>query len=137
MENLKIKYENLNKALSRLSDTLNKLTNKKYVIDYSELRDSVIQRFEFSVDTFWKYLKAYLLYSLKIDVNEVNSPRSIFRESFNSNLFGKEDLSIFIDMIEDRNRTSHTYDEALAEEILERIPNYYQKIHSVFKTLKN
>lgn len=45
------------------------------------------------------------------------------KQAFKANLI--EDDEIILDMIEDRNRSSHIYDEKMSEEIFERIKNVY------------
>lgn len=58
MEKLILRRSVLEKALKTLEKSLEKLDQKKFT-DYEELRDSIIQRFEYSVDTFWKYLTIF------------------------------------------------------------------------------
>ncbi|EKD23249.1 MAG: hypothetical protein ACD_82C00184G0002, partial [uncultured bacterium] len=78
MEKLKLKYNQLNSALERLSEavvdyeqSLKNNTSKRLI---DSLRDSMIQRFEFSLDLFWKYLKIYLEKEMGINI-DFNSPK--------------------------------------------------------------
>ena len=67
MGTLKLKHEQISSALDRLEEALSlldKIKKQAQNIDftseealYRTFRDSQIQRFEFSVDLFWKYLK--------------------------------------------------------------------------------
>ena len=82
-------------------------------------RDGVIQRFEFTVELFWKTLKLLLAYQ-GIDCA---SPRRCIKEAFRAGLIGDDE--ILLDMLEDRNRSSYIYDESTAEEIFERIVKVY------------
>ena len=72
MGKLKSKYENLHKALTRLEEAVvdfekfNANIKDSYDVRfYRTLRDSMIQRFEFCVDLFWKFLKIVLGEELK------------------------------------------------------------------------
>lgn len=113
------------KALDKLQITLAKIGQKEYSLDFEEMRDSAIQRFEFSMDTFWKYLNAYLQDVQGVHFEGVSSPRSTFKAALQSNVLKKDEFDKCIGMVEDRNRTSHTYNEETAQEIFERVPEYY------------
>lgn len=89
-------------------------------------RDGVIQRFEFTFELLWKALKIYLENQGII----VKTPRDSFAEAFRINIISDE--KIFLDMLEDRNNTSHIYDEETAKKIFNRIrENYKLKIKEV------
>lgn len=135
MEITSLRKQSLCKALSRLSSSLEKAKTGKYAIDFDELRDSIIQRFEFCSDSFWKFLKTYLQAYLETDVNEIKSPRSVFKVCFKFDLLYEDELKLCINIIEDRNRTSHTYDEVMAEKIYKNIPEYYDFMMIVLNRL--
>lgn len=133
MEKLNVKYATLSKAIEsfkRAIDDINiaKQEHKPYgSIPYNDLiqalRDSLIQRFEYSVDLSWKYLKDYLEIIHKV-VPEVRSPKNIIRESAKLGILSEEEAQTAIDMIESRNLTSHIYREEIAEMIYASIPQY-------------
>ena len=83
-------------------------------------KDGVIQRFEFTFELLWKALKIYLEYQGII----VKTPRDSFVEAFRIDLISDE--KIFLDMLEDRNNTSHIYDKETSEKIFNRIKKNYQ-----------
>ena len=64
---------------------------------------------------------------------ECHSPRSCIKEAFRQGFI--EDDEIFLDMLEDRNRSSHIYEEKTAEEIFERIKGVYTE--TLENTIKN
>jgi len=82
-------------------------------------KDGVIQRFEFTFELLWKTLKSILEYN----GIECYSPRNCIKEAFKSNLI--DDNEIILDMLEDRNLSSHIYDQKTSEEIFNRIKNVY------------
>ena len=91
------------------------LENKENII----LRDAMIQRFEYSTEAFWKYLKAYLQTEHNLSAN---SPREVIRTGLKAKLYSEEISKELLQMLDDRNLTSHTYVEELAESIAGRIP---------------
>ena len=109
-----LKIQNFEKALNRLKEAAEQAKDD---LD----KDGVIQRFEFTVELFWKTLKALLEYQ----GIECFSPRSCIKEAFKANLI--EDDEIFLDMLEDRNLSSHIYSEEISREIFEKIKNVYIK----------
>lgn len=100
---------------------------------YKTARDSCIQRFEFSVDTFWKYLAEYI--KVKHGISIVPSPKSVFREAKELGIVNDAELSELLDMVDDRNLTSHTYHEELAEKISYSIPDYFKTLYRIFFTI--
>lgn len=133
MERLNVRLTVLTKALDRLKEALDllKITDSDKQI-YSHIRDSVIQRFEFSVDIFWKCLKDHLDAKHKINLA---SPRSVMKECFAQRIIDEEELRIFEDMIDDRNDTSHRYDENMSEDIAENAYEYHSLMILVKKRL--
>lgn len=129
MERLKLRYDQAEKALAKLHASLQKLENKTYS-DYEEFRDSLIQRFEFCSDLLWKVLMLYLKGVLKVQI-EYASPRSVFRAAVDAGFISEKEMKKLLDIIEDRNLTSHTYNEDLAEEISEHIPGYYMAMKNI------
>ncbi|MFH0948804.1 MAG: nucleotidyltransferase substrate binding protein [Elusimicrobiota bacterium] len=94
-------------------------------------KDGVIQRFEFTFELLWKALKIFL----EEQGIEVKTPRESLKEAFRIELIKNEE--IFLDMLKDRNRTSHIYDRETAEEIFGRISSQYvPAIEKVLEKLK-
>ena len=82
-------------------------------------RDGVIQRFEFTFELFWKTIKIILEY----EGFYCTGPRSCIKEGARRGFL--VDGEILLDMLEDRNKSSHIYDEQTASEIFERIKDCY------------
>lgn len=77
----------------------------------SFIRDSVIQRFEFSWELAWKMLKLRLAY---LGIEALN-PREVVRQSIHAGLI--HDGNAWTEAQRQRNMTSHTYDEELSVEV--------------------
>ncbi len=107
-----LKIKNFEKALSRLEEGVKEAKNE---LD----KDGVIQRFEFTVELLWKALRAILLYQ----GIECYSPRSCVKEAFKAKII--DDDEIILDMLEDRNISSHVYNEEKSNALFERIKKIY------------
>jgi nucleotidyltransferase substrate binding protein (TIGR01987 family) len=134
VDKLNIRLSKLNDALERFKKSLEifKKTEEGSHL-YTLIRDSVIQRFEFTFDIFWKCLKDVLSEKYKINIA---SPRFIFRESFTQQLITKQELEVFENMINDRNNTSHGYDEMMSEKIARKALSHYDYMINVSKKIK-
>jgi len=60
-----------------------------------------------------------------------NSPKGCFREALQTGLLSREDSETCLIMTDDRNLTSHTYLEALAERIYAQLPAYLAVMQSL------
>ena len=81
-------------------------------------RDAAIQRFEFSFELAWKAVSSYA----RSEGLEARSPREALRVAHR--LAWVDDEGLWLRMLDDRNRTTHTYNESVAEEIFGRLAGY-------------
>lgn len=114
------KIKQLEKVFENLKIIIDAYEKEEDRIIKDGLRDSIIQRFEFVTELSWKLMKKYLDENL---VLEVYSPRSVIKESYKQDLI--ENGELWLDILEDRNLTSHTYDENTANRIKDNIVNKY------------
>ncbi len=84
-------------------------------------RDAAIQRFEY---TFEAVCKAAGRYLLVIEGVSVSSPKGMVRVSREAGLIEDDEALIALEMVDDRNLTVHTYNEALAEQIYSNLKRY-------------
>ena len=111
--------DNLVYALDKLETAFTKLQQAAgRVVDDLD-RDGVIQRFEFTFELLWKTAKIFLEY----EGFRCAGPRSCIKEGVRREILSEGE--VLLDMLEDRNKTTHIYDEHTAEEIFERIKNRY------------
>ncbi len=89
--------------------------------------DAIIKRFEFTYELSWKLMKTYLEYNGNL---EGTSPRRAIQEAFKIGVI--KDGDSWLEMLEDRNRTSHTYDERTATDIYQHIKSKYAKLFDAF-----
>ncbi|WPY01397.1 Nucleotidyltransferase substrate binding like protein [Candidatus Trichorickettsia mobilis] len=112
---IKLAFVKLQKALYALE-----IIAKKPLDEDRRNIDATIQRFEFTIELFWKLLKS-ILESKGV---EVQYPKDVLREAYKGYLIDHEEQ--WLQMLKDRNLTSHTYDydENLADIIYQRILTY-------------
>ena len=122
------RLEDLEKAINRLEEAIEE--SKK--VDFSTLKDGVIQRFEFTLELSWKTLKHFLNNE---GVEAATTPKSTVKEAFKLDVL--KNIDSWLEMLDDRNLTSHIYNQAIAEEIYERIVSRYcSELRRNFEFLK-
>ena len=111
------RLQSFRKAFQRLSDAVQIIQARKL----SELeQQGLIQAFEFTHELAWNILKDYLEYQ---GIQGVIGSREATREAFKNGLIS--DGVAWMDMIKSRNQTSHTYNEATANEITAAVVGAY------------
>ena len=93
--------------------------------------DTTIQRFEFTIELFWKLLKAII----ESKGASVQYPKDVLREAFQGGLI--DDEQSWISMLHDKNITSHTYDEELADKVFQNIKTYVPILRKTYHILYN
>ena len=89
--------------------------------------DATIQRFEFCFELAWKLMKAMLDY----EGIEASSPRSSIREGWKQAMI--DNAEDWLQMQEQRNLSSHTYNESTAQDIYEKICSKYIGLLTAFE----
>jgi nucleotidyltransferase substrate binding protein (TIGR01987 family) len=118
VERLKRKHQDALRAIGALKEIL----QEPFSII---VRDAAIQRFEFTFEALWKFLKEYLKEQEGIISN---SPKACFRELFSLGLLSDSETITFLEMTDDRNMTSHTYKEEVSQIIFAKLPAYSHSI---------
>ena len=99
-------------ALDRLSEVLAKSADDRIAID------AAIQRFEFCFELGWKTVKAFL----EFEGQKLGLPREVITAAYRVQWITDE--SGWLQMMDDRNLSSHTYHQPLAEAIYSRLPQH-------------
>jgi nucleotidyltransferase substrate binding protein (TIGR01987 family) len=98
-------------------------------------QDGAIQRFEFTFELVWKTLKIFM--EEKGDAS-AKSPKDSLKAAFRVGFIKPEDEKFFLDMLEDRNKSSHLYDKQESDIIFERIKqDYLPRIKNLISALEN
>ena len=112
MDKFQTKFHNFKNALTALEVAVSDFDKTALL----SVRDGAIQRFEFTAELAWKTVREYLIDE---GIAEINTPKSVMKAAFAANLVDDEDG--WIGILNDRNTTSHIYDEEEADKIFERI----------------
>ncbi len=115
MERLKERLAIARRALS----TLQELVRLEHPSPVE--RDAAIQRFEYTCEAVWKAAQRYLL---EVEGISAGSPKGSIRACRDVGLLSDDQATIGLEMIDDRNLTVHTYNEAVAEDIYSHLPQY-------------
>lgn len=121
------RFNNFSKAFSQL---------KKFIEKADQLNEleeqGLIQVFEYNYELSWKLLKDYLEYQ---GVTNIVGSRDAFRHAFNRGLI--KDGEGWMKMIESRIKSSHTYNEDTADEIVtDVLQKYFFLFSELHKTME-
>lgn len=106
----KERFQSFCKALLQLETALQ-------LKDFSVLeRDGVLKRFEFTFELAWKTLQDKLYEEGYVDIK---GPKPVIRQAFHDGII--KNGQSWIDMLSDRNNSTHLYDESTARHIFDRI----------------
>lgn len=136
------RFSNYLKALEKLKQSLDYMLHDfeatKDVVPKAEdevvlnemLKEGLIQRFEYTHELAWNVMKDYAEYQGN---SNIGGSRDASREAFQLQLISNG--HVWMDMISSRNKTSHTYNEATANAIYEKIVNEYYPAFLAFENI--
>jgi len=108
------RFSNYKKALSQLG----KFLQKK---DLNELEEQgIIQAFEYTHELAWKTIADFLKNKGSV---EIYGSKDATREAFSLGII--ENGEVWMEMINSRNLTSHTYNEETTKQIINKITSSY------------
>ncbi|QVL50231.1 MAG: nucleotidyltransferase substrate binding protein [Thiocapsa sp.] len=115
----KQRFDNYQRALHKLTLAI-QLEQQRPLSDLEQ--QGLIQGFEFTHELAWKVLKDYLEME---GIQGLIGSRSTVREAFKQGLVS--DGEVWMDMIEKRNLSSHTYNQSVANALATAIVDRYYK----------
>ena len=116
-----VSIEEYKKSVKRLEDALAQPKNEF-------TRDSVIQRFEFTIELAWKT-------SRKIMGTTTTAPKQVIREMAQAGLINEIDL--WLRAIDVRNLSSHTYNENIADQVYDFVKGFFPYAQGLLKKLNH
>jgi nucleotidyltransferase substrate binding protein (TIGR01987 family) len=120
------RLDNFQSALSQLTSAV-ELSKTRNLSELEKI--GTIQAFEFTHELAWNVLKDYFEYQGN---TSITGSRDASREAFQKGLLS--DGEVWMEMIKSRNKTSHTYNKIVAEEIVLKITTQYFKAFEDFFT---
>jgi nucleotidyltransferase substrate binding protein (TIGR01987 family) len=122
--NSKPKLTSFIKAMANLKSIL---TEKKT----STVRDAAIKRYELCYELAWKSVQeAHRTEGMEV----CKSPKACFKQAFKQGWIADEEA--FGEMVQNRNLTTHTYNEDLADEIYNNLETYLHLFESLLAKLQ-
>nr|QNO50419.1 hypothetical protein CKJHOKLD_00041 [Methanosarcinales archaeon ANME-2c ERB4] len=120
-----IQLENFENATKRL----------KAALEYDPLKldivmDAAIRRFEFTFETAWKSVKL----AAKAVGYDCKSPKGCLKLAYRMGWIKDEER--WLELLEARNLTSHTYDQETAMDVYETVKENFQVFGSLLRALR-
>jgi nucleotidyltransferase substrate binding protein (TIGR01987 family) len=127
MDRWKERLKSYSKALLQLESALQQK-------QFSALeKDGVIKRFEFTFELAWKTLQDKLYDEGYLTTK---GPKPVIKQAFNNGMI--TDGQAWMDMLTDRNNSTHLYDESTAVSIFDRIQiTYFALLQELKSKLEN
>lgn len=124
----------LKKAIDSLGYSIEWYEKGRGNVPEDILRDSVIQRFEYTYELSWKMMKRWLEKNLSSEYVDGVSRKELFRLAAEHQLI--EDPLAWFKYHEARNQTSHVYNQSLAGEILNIAIDFYKSAAVFYKEIE-
>jgi nucleotidyltransferase substrate binding protein (TIGR01987 family) len=129
------RFSNFKKALHKLEESVEYTNNSELsnadqvgtIVDQL-IKEGIIQRFEYTHELAWNVMKDYAFFQGN---STVGGSRDATKEAFQLQLINNAET--WMDMIQSRNKTTHTYNEDIAIEIYNKIINEYLPLLISFK----
>ena len=124
------RFQNYKKALDTMKSAV-KLAASRELSNLE--KQGVIQGFEYTFELAWNVMKDYLE---EQGITGIIGSKNAVRQAFNLGLI--EDGQIWMEMIESRNISSHSYDEEIAEKLHQRImDNFFWQLTAFAEKMTN
>lgn len=124
-----ISTEELKKAIQTLEEAIHfseQITSNE--VQFKIARDACIQRFEYCIELAWKV-------SVKILGSLTKFPKQAVREMARADLISSAE--VWLDFIEARNSSSHSYDEETAQAVFKQILLFRTEVKNLVIQLEN
>ena len=122
------RFTNFTKAFNKLRD-IAQAAEQRTLSPFEQ--QGLIKAFEFTYETAWLTLKDYLVFQ---GYTQIAGPRDTIRAAFRIGVL--EDGEGWMEMIQSRNQTVHTYHEEMAHQVMARVLQKYMPLFEhIAKTL--
>lgn len=125
---MSVSIQELEKAINSLDEALELYKSAADDSQRRAFRDAAIQRFEFSIELSWKT-------SMKLLGSNTVAAKNAIRDMARSNLITNP--TQWINFIDCRNETSHSYDEDVAKKVFAVIQQFLPEAQALLATLKS
>ncbi len=121
--------EELEKAIATLGEALTFADqSKNNEIQFKIARDACIQRFEYCIELAWKI-------AMKKLGSQTKAAKPAVREMARTDLI--DSAEIWLDFIEARNNSSHSYIEDIARKVFAQVKNFSMEVMILLSRLRS
>ena len=133
-ERFKYKLINYSNALEGFNDLLKVNLSEYAGVVLDGLKNGQIQKFEYCTELTWKIIKSFLQ---NIHMLELPTPKLALKAFYTNNFVDEKVYELLINMLEDRNKLSHIYNEKDFGKIHIKLRDYFNVMRSVDGIIKN
>jgi nucleotidyltransferase substrate binding protein (TIGR01987 family) len=125
-------YTQLKTAIQRYGEMLDAYRNNasRPPLEQEAVQDSLIKRFEYTVEVAWKICKKHLEAEGFAEA-ATGSPKSIIRLAAQRNLISNPEM--WFNYLQFRQDTSHDYSSDKAETVLDIAESFYQDVVNLYR----
>ncbi len=128
-------FKQLKMAVCRFEEMLNAYkddTADRTELEKDAIQDSLVKRFEYTLEISWKSCKRYLREEGFVEA-ATGSPKSIMRLAGEAGIL--RSVGNWIGYIDARQSTSHDYSEEKADQVLAAVDDFYDDVIGLYQTL--
>jgi len=112
-----------------LPDAVERLAAVLALPESDVTRDAAVQRFETGFELAWKAVQE----ALRVRGLDCRSPRACLKAAWSQGWI--HDEAAWLRMLDDRNLTTHTYDEEMSREVFGRLPGHLGTLRALVEAL--
>ena len=127
--------DDFRKSLISFNRVLRKDLSLLNADDKDTFENAQIHKFEICTEIIWKTLKLFIEESGV--VVEASYPKEYIKKSFQLGLTDSVLIEGLMDMIDDRNKMSHIYNEDYFRDILEYLPKHFENMNQVLTIIES
>ncbi|MCH7517154.1 MAG: nucleotidyltransferase substrate binding protein [Bacteroidetes bacterium] len=102
-------------------------------VELHTIKNRQIQKFEYCIELCWKIIKVFLNTVHGVDAV---SPKSTIKEFYRVDLVNEQEYELLNEMLDDRNRLSHIYNELFFEDIYLKLNDYLVVMKKVSERMR-
>lgn len=129
-----LELSGLKKALVSLAEAVDYSKNLPKGINADIVRDSVIQRFEYTYELSWKLLQRWIKINVSPEEAEPRTKKDLFRLAAKKQML--VDPGEWFEFAEARNSTAHTYNQKNAQYVYDIALRFLPAAHLLYDQLE-
>ena len=128
-------FDQFKKAIARFEEMLNAYkdeSTERTELEKEAIRDSLVKRFEYTLEVAWKSCKRYLREEGFTEAT-TGSPKSIMRLAGEAGIIPSAEG--WIHYINARQSTSHDYSDEKVDQVLAVVDDFYKDVIALYQTM--